>query len=159
MHDPLTALPNRRYLLDRLAAMIAAADPDAVAGICALDLDNFKQVNDTYGHTAGDRVLTALSARLESTAAHHECLLARTGGDEFIVLVGPPADAERLDRVVASLRAALREPFVLDGTASVMTMSIGAVLVQLAGAEVSTLLDRSDRALYAAKAPNSSTRR
>lgn len=158
LHDPLTALPNRRFLLDRLATVIAEADADARAGICALDLDNFKHVNDTYGHSAGDRILTALSARLESAAAQHDCLLARTGGDEFIVLVGPPADAERLDAVVASLRAALREPFTLGGAESTMTMSIGAVLVHPAGAEVSSLLDQSDRALYAAKAPNDGLR-
>ncbi|WP_280347182.1 sensor domain-containing diguanylate cyclase [Nocardia neocaledoniensis] len=158
LHDPLTALPNRRFLLDRLATVIADAATDARAGICALDLDNFKHVNDTYGHSAGDRILTALSARLDSAAARQDCLLARTGGDEFIVLVGPPADQERLDRVVASLRAALREPFTLDGTELTMTMSIGAVLVHLAGADVEGLLDRSDQALYAVKAPNSGFR-
>ncbi|MFC6010472.1 diguanylate cyclase domain-containing protein [Nocardia lasii] len=151
LHDPLTALPNRRYLLDQLNTAITEAAPDAVAGVCALDLDNFKVVNDTFGHITGDRLLAEVSARLEIAATERGALLARTGGDEFIVLTAAPTDRALLDSLVADLRAALTTPFT-DGEARIeVAVSIGAILAPLSGATADTILDTADRALYAAK--------
>lgn len=151
MHDPLTALPNRRHLLDRLDTVIAEAAPDAVAGVLALDLDDFKEVNDSHGHLVGDQLLAALSARLEAAANRHGGLLARTGGDEFIVLVAPPADQDLLDRLVAALHHALAQPFTVGTARIAVAVSVGAVLAPMAGTDAATVLDRADRALYAAK--------
>ncbi|MGM7647978.1 diguanylate cyclase domain-containing protein [Nocardia sp. JW2] len=151
MHDPLTALPNRRYLLDRLHTVIDEADPEARAGVCALDLDNFKEVNDSFGHIVGDKLLAAVSNRLESAAAAHGCVLARTGGDEFVVLAEPPADQDLLDRLVAALHKALSTPVTVDTVSIDVTVSIGAVLIALVGQGPDHLLTRADQALYAAK--------
>lgn len=155
MHDPLTALPNRRHLLDRLHTVIADAAPDAVAGVLALDLNNFKEVNDSFGHIAGDRLLAEVSARLEAAATRHRCLLARTGGDEFIVLAAPPADNDHIDSIVTGMHRALAQPFTVDGARITVAVSIGAVLAPMAGADADAVLDRADRALYAAKTSGS----
>ncbi|OLT09513.1 hypothetical protein BJF78_30645 [Pseudonocardia sp. CNS-139] len=91
LHDPLTGLPNRTLFFERLGAALAVPAAERHVGVCYLDLDGFKAVNDTLGHEIGDRLLAAVAGRLaaELTGAGH--LVARTGGDEFVVLVERPA--------------------------------------------------------------------
>src|SRR3954462_9018244 len=116
-----------------------------------LDLDNFKEVNDTLGHAAGDRLLTGMARRLEQ-ATRREDTFARLGGDEFALVQGrveDPADAEVLARKVL---AALEEPFDLDGRPTVAMASLGIALFPEDGDTSAELLRHADLALYRAKA-------
>ena len=114
VHDPLTGLPNRLLILDRAEQMLAHAQRSSVpVGALFIDLDGFKEVNDTLGHGAGDQLLQAVADRLTATMRAQDSV-GRLGGDEFVVLVdgltvdaGPEVVAERLLKV-------LREPFVLE---------------------------------------------
>lgn len=151
LHDPLTGLPNRRHLLDLLHAAAGAATDNACAGMCFADLDDFKQVNDTYGHRAGDEVLRAVAARLRRHLRHHGCTLARFGGDEFVVFLPPPVDESRLAAIAATLRSALTVPVVIDELRIALSLSVGAVLAPVAHTAADALLDAADRRLYLAK--------
>ncbi len=150
-HDPLTGLANRRGLYTELHSLIGAADPDQKAAVCALDVDGFKAVNDTYGHAVGDQILVELSERLRRCLSPDQDLLARLGGDEFIVVL-PPSAVDRTRKTVELLHAAVIEPFGLpDGPISV-SVSIGAVVTPLHGRRVPELLATADDCLYQAKA-------
>ena len=161
-HDPLTALANRARLRERAAAALGASGEraDRVA-VLVLDLDGFKLVNDSAGHTVGDALLVQVAARLLH-ATRGSDLVARLGGDEFAVLlddVGGDADATRVaDRIVESLG----RPFTVQGTTAVVGVSVGIArggLADLAPSDgtaslepVDALLRDADLALYAAKA-------
>ncbi|MEZ0494487.1 diguanylate cyclase domain-containing protein [Kineococcus sp. TBRC 1896] len=123
--DPLTGLENRRRFSDRTAEAVrdALGTGDAVV-VAFVDLDRFKAVNDTLGHAAGDDLLRGVAARLRSSVREEDCA-ARWGGDEFAVLVTDPQ--ARADDVVERLRAALTEPFRIQGTVVQASASIGAV--------------------------------
>ena len=102
MHDPLTGLPNRRLLDERGAELVGDCDPGRVAILC-IDLDRFKHVNDTFGHRAGDSILTGFTSRLQRTVRGRD-IVARLGGDEFAVLlvdVGPEQARSIADRILA----------------------------------------------------------
>ena len=152
MRDPLTGLPNRVLLLDRLNQGLARAqrggEPMAVM---LLDLDGFKDVNDALGHAAGDRLLRQVGDRLTAMLRAADTL-ARLGGDEFALLqpsVRRAADAEAL---AAKLLAALGAPFDLDGQEVHVGASIGIALFPGDGENAETLLRHADLALYRAKA-------
>ncbi|MCV7055004.1 putative bifunctional diguanylate cyclase/phosphodiesterase [Mycolicibacterium gilvum] len=119
-HDPLTGLPNRILFSERLER--AARDRDFV--LIFVDLDDFKEVNDRYGHAAGDELLCAVGRRLSGCLADGDTL-ARIGGDEFAVLAR--ADRDRLDQVADRLRLALRSPFMVQGSSVRVTASMGVV--------------------------------
>lgn len=149
-HDPLTGLPNRRQLVEVLSAIIAEAGPQDCVGLCFIDLDGFKSVNDTYGHGVGDRLLAAVAQRLSANMS--AILLARVGGDEFVALLGPPCDTDRIGAIAEQLLHALAEPIPVDGHDLVISACIGAIVTPVAGTDAERLLDAADAGLYRAKA-------
>lgn len=151
-HDPLTALPNRRHLLTQLDTLITEAGPDDLAAVCALDMDGFKDINDAFGHTVGDSLLIEVAARLQACLDPETDVLARIGGDEFIAVLPPPADEERVEKTVHLLQAAVEEPFLVADHQIEITISLGAVMSRIAGGAPSDLLTAADNCLYAAKA-------
>ncbi len=162
MHDPVTRLPNRALFFERLTA---ALDPESYEhggsgriGLCYLDLDGFKAVNDTLGHRVGDRLLTAVAERLTrcaEEAAHARAgtpLVARLGGDEFALLVEDSTGTDQLADLAESVLAALQEPFDLSGRRLSVTASIGVVERHAAGTTPTALMQAADTTLYWAKA-------
>ena len=151
-HDPLTGLPNRALLLDRLGQALARAGRrgEPVA-LLFLDLDRFKRVNDGLGHAAGDRLLVAVGERLRACARAGDTV-ARLGGDEFTLLLEGLTDAAEAEAVAAAVAAALEAPVVLDGQPVAVTASIGVALAGPGGAEPAGLLRDADVAMYRAKA-------
>ncbi|EME98598.1 EAL domain-containing protein [Streptomyces mobaraensis NBRC 13819 = DSM 40847] len=154
MHDPVTRLPNRSLFFERLAAALAAAeeDEDARIGLCYLDLDGFKAVNDTLGHRAGDRLLCAVARRLRDCAAEGGHLVARLGGDEFALLVEESAGTEQLVALATAVLAALQRPFEVNGQRLAVSASIGVVERPAAGTHATELMQAADTTLYWAKA-------
>jgi diguanylate cyclase (GGDEF)-like protein len=149
--DGLTGLPNRVLLLDRLQRLLATATRyDRPFAIHYLDLDGFKEVNDTYGHAAGDAVLREVARRLESVVRDSDTV-ARLGGDEFVVVqpqLEHPKDAERL---AARLRAAFEEPITFDRRQMAIGTSIGTSRYPRDGRDITALMSRADEALYRVK--------
>jgi diguanylate cyclase (GGDEF)-like protein/PAS domain S-box-containing protein len=150
LHDALTRLPNRVLLHDRLSHAITAAARDREpVSLLVVDLDRFKEVNDTLGHSAGDRLLQEVSARFRATVRASDTV-ARLGGDEF-ALVLPGADAPAAATTAAKLLAALDRPVVLDGWELPLGASVGIAAYPRHGSDADTLLRRADMAMYAAK--------
>jgi diguanylate cyclase (GGDEF)-like protein len=144
--DELTGLPNRRLFYDRLNATVGEEERLAVAMV---DLDRFKELNDTLGHHAGDLLLEQLGARL-TEAVGEDGLVARLGGDEFALLL-PGAGLARASEIGRRVGAALQHPFEIDGLEVVMDASIGAALYPQHGEDAEGLLQRADVAMYQAK--------
>ncbi|WSQ71657.1 EAL domain-containing protein [Streptomyces xinghaiensis] len=162
LHDPVTRLPNRALFFERLAAALDAAGQDRGGsgriGICYLDLDGFKAVNDTLGHRIGDRLLHAVGQRLAHCAdragygrrgAH---LVARLGGDEFAVLVEESTGTEQLSELADAVLHTLLQPFDLAGQRLSLSASIGVVERAAAGTTTTALMQAADTTLYWAKA-------
>jgi diguanylate cyclase (GGDEF)-like protein len=147
-HDPLTGLANRRRYIEQLEATVYAPGTPACA-VLMIDLDRFKEINDSFGHSVGDDLLCLVGPRLEVALAPGD-LLARMGGDEFAVLL-PGADEARAREVAAALGTALRDAFVLDGMPLHVDASIGIAVCPDHGRDRSLLLARADTAMYAAK--------
>jgi diguanylate cyclase (GGDEF)-like protein/PAS domain S-box-containing protein len=150
-HDALTGLPNRLLLKDRMEQTLAsAARHGNLAAVICLDLDRFKQVNDTYGHVVGDLCLKKLADRLCARLRASDTV-ARSGGEEFTVLLGgltTPADAEL---VVAELLTGIREPFAVDGYNLELSASIGIAIYPDDGTDSPALWRSADTAMYRAK--------
>jgi diguanylate cyclase (GGDEF)-like protein/PAS domain S-box-containing protein len=151
MHDPVTRLPNRTLFFERLAAALRSPTTGRV-GICYLDLDGFKAVNDTLGHAIGDRLLAAVAARLLACVADGGHLAARLGGDEFALLVEESAGTGQLIALADSVLAALQRPFDLEGHRLAVSASIGVVERSAAGTSATGLMQAADTTLYWAKA-------
>ena len=155
-HDPLTNLPNRALLMDRLSQQIALLRRHNLRGaLLFLDLDHFKHINDSLGHPVGDTVLKIITARLEASV-RLEDTVARLGGDEFVVLLsGLEGSRETVEikvrELADTLRELLAEPMSLDGQRLQVTPSIGVALIPDHGATPADLLKRADIALYRAK--------
>ncbi|RLP95438.1 bifunctional diguanylate cyclase/phosphodiesterase [Micromonospora sp. CV4] len=148
-HDALTGLANRRHLLDKGTEQLSGRHADGVTALVLIDLNHFKEVNDTLGHAAGDQVLVQVAERLRG-AAQGSDLVARLGGDEFAVLLrGLPAPAVAAHRA-ETLLAALHEPFELDGM-RISVEASGGISVAPASGGVVELLRRADVAMYQAK--------
>ena len=151
-HDPLTGLPNRALLLDRLHQALAQARRErGRIAVVMLDLDHFKAVNDTFGHAVGDRLLCAVADRLR-TAVRESDTLARFGGDEFTLIqtgLGEPHGAGVFAQKVVD---ALAEPFLIGDQEMRTTTSAGVAIYPEHGAESGPLLEHADIALYRAKA-------
>ncbi|MFQ6398169.1 diguanylate cyclase domain-containing protein [Nocardia sp. KC 131] len=152
-YDSLTDLPNRVLFFDRLAT---ATPP---LGVCYLDLDGFKEINDVWGHTVGDRVLRDVAQRLQASVAPVGGLVARIGGDEFIVLIEKCSGAEELATTSHLLLAALAAPMQIEGRPLVVGASIGAVFVEDRPTEVDELMHAVDTAMYQNKAAGGARRR
>ena len=149
-HDALTGMPNRRLLEDRLEQALARADRQHhKVAILALDLDNFKEVNDTFGHRVGDLVLKSVVARVEARLRASDTL-ARTGGDEFTV-VADVADALGAQVLVSALQLAFALPFEVEGKLVTTGASIGLALYPDDGRTADELRAAADKAMYVAK--------
>src|SRR5450830_919851 len=148
--DPLTALYNRRALFMRAPELLKLATPDSPGALLLIDIDNFKQVNDLHGHSAGDKLLVALSEMIRD-ALPHGALAARLGGDEFVLLLREASN----DAVLAlgnDLRAMFRQmASEAFPTPDAVTLSMGATLFAQPPAGLTTLLELGDAALYASK--------
>lgn len=150
LHDALTGLPNRVLLGERLAQALApnGTQPAPIA-LFLLDLDNFKAVNDTLGHQAGDRLLKEVALRLQSQVRPHDTV-ARLGGDEFALLLQGTL-ADQAITMAERLLAVLAAPWVVDGYTTEVRASIGIALYPGDAADPSLLIHRADVAMYAAK--------
>ncbi|SCL68178.1 diguanylate cyclase/phosphodiesterase [Micromonospora peucetia] len=150
-HDPLTDLPNRALLTERLSAAIdSPARDEGRLGVCFLDLDRFKVVNDSHGHQVGDGLLVAMADRLRLALDGH--LVARLGGDEFVVLVEGTTGTDDAVAVAEAALAAVREPVLVDGHELSVSASIGIVERAVAGTSPGDLMRAADSTLHWAKA-------
>jgi diguanylate cyclase (GGDEF)-like protein/PAS domain S-box-containing protein len=150
-HDPLTQLPNRILFFDQLYEIFDAGEPGERIGLCYVDLDGFKAVNDSLGHDIGDELLVRLATRLHERLAPPGHLVARIGGDEFVVLVADctgPSDALAVAESVLDL---VREPVEIGGHQLRMTASIGVVEQPLTSTDAASLMKAADVTLYQAK--------
>ena len=163
-YDPLTLLPNRRLLLDRLQqALAVSARSKRLGALLFLDLDNFKTLNDTLGHDKGDLLLQQIAQRL-ATCVREGDTVARLGGDEFVVMLEnlslSPADAATQTEIVGEkILAALSQPYALAGHEYHSTSSIGVTLFSDQRETVEDLLKRADLAMYQAKTAGRNTLR
>lgn len=149
-HDPLTDLPNRNLLADRMKTMLALAHRNqTLVAVLFLDLDNFKPVNDLYGHEVGDELLVALSRRLESHLRTSDTL-ARLGGDEFVMVISITNRHEFRD-VIKRLANDLRAPFTLSKGVVRVDGSMGIAVYPHDGDSPDTLLRQADEAMYVVK--------
>lgn len=155
-YDPLTGLPNRRLLRDRLAQALTGSTRDQNHGaLVFIDLDNFKNINDSAGHLTGDELLIQVGQRLKQTVREWDTV-ARLGGDEFVlILKGFPADtasaAARVEKVCEKVRDALNEPYDLNGIDYTGTPSIGVTLFFDHDTSLEVLLSQADMAMFRAK--------
>jgi diguanylate cyclase (GGDEF)-like protein len=146
-HDPLTGAVNRSEFRHRLASALAIGEREVAVAFC--DLDGFKQINDTWGHQAGDVVLVQVAERLRGQLRLGD-ELARLGGDEFTALVRNVPDADAAMHVGGRLPDAVRDPFVVAGQQIRLGLSVG-IALSSADAGADALLGRADEALYLAK--------
>ncbi len=152
LHDALTGLPNRVLLEDRIKiAVRLAARNEQLVGVCFIDLDHFKVINDSLGHKAGDRLLIAFANRLRAELRIGDTL-ARWGGDEFVLLLPDMGSETDIRQVTAKVVTALQQPLDLDGSETRVTFSMGAAIYPVDGSEVETLFSHADRAMFFAKA-------
>jgi diguanylate cyclase (GGDEF)-like protein/PAS domain S-box-containing protein len=159
-HDALTGLPNRLMLLARLEHAVAKARRDqGQGGVLFLDLDRFKQVNDTLGHPAGDALLIAVAKRLRERLRDSDTL-ARLGGDEFVIVLEQPIDRNQIAGLAGALIARLSEPFDLPGgQVARIGASIGIALFPADGTAPDALMKHADAALYESKQGGRGTHR
>jgi len=151
LHDRLTELPNRALFRRRaIAATRAAAADGHRVGVLMLDLNRFKEINDTLGHAHGDLLLQALAARLRGSLRSIDTV-ARLGGDEFAVLLPMLDDTTDAERLARRIVATLHEPFVVQGVTLTVDASVGIACMPDHGADVDLLLQRADVAMYVAK--------
>jgi len=148
--DPLTGLANRRLLVDRLSmAMVHAQREKVGMALLYLDLDGFKEINNTLGHPAGDELLKMVATRLQATV-REEDTVARLGGDEFVIVLGPAGNVDA-GQVAAKVIEAVSQPYVIEGQSARITTSAGIGLYPVHGKDVETLMKSADLALYEAK--------
>jgi len=150
-HDPLTELPNRLLLADRLQQAITNSQRDnTLLAVCYLDLDNFKPVNDRYGHAVGDQLLVNVASRWRGSVRGGDTV-ARLGGDEFVILLNSMDTAGECEAAVSRLMEAITSPFTHGDIAISVSASIGVALFPRDGNTAEDLLGRADAMLYQAK--------
>jgi diguanylate cyclase (GGDEF)-like protein len=149
LHDALTGLPNRILLRSRIDEALAAIEAGGFAVMC-LDLDKFKDVNETLGHPAGDRLLCEVAKRIQSIARRSD-VVARLGGDEFAVIAFAGDDEPGISGLAGRLLDAISQPYEIDGQSVVVGGSIGIALAPADGVTADTLMKKADLALYRAK--------
>jgi diguanylate cyclase (GGDEF)-like protein len=151
LHDPVTGLANRRLLFDRLQHALSRANRQSGrVAVLYIDVDHFKQINDTYGHRVGDLVLQDVARRLESVLREDDTI-ARVGGDEFVVVFEELSDVTEATRIAERARLSMSMPTVVDGEEIPVSASIGVSLSGHPGDDVDSLLRRADDAMYEAK--------
>lgn len=152
MHDPLTGLPNRTLFFDQLAAVFATGEPTDRVGLCFLDLDGFKAINDSLGHDLGDRLLVVVAQRLADSVSARGHLVARMGGDEFVILINRSGGPQEVIEVAeVALTTVARAVQVGDQQLEV-SASIGLVEGPLIDTSPADLMKAADATLYWAKA-------
>jgi len=150
-YDPLTDLPNRVLLRDRLTRVLAAAQRNSrLAALLMLDLDRFKNINDSLGHSVGDAVLQAVAERLRSCVREADTV-ARLGGDEYIVVMADMGDAQDVATAAKKILEAFSLPVIAGGKELGVTLSIGISVFPLDGTDEQTLMKNADSAVYSAK--------
>lgn len=151
-YDTLTQLPNRRLLFERLGQTIATAQSTGQrVALLYLDLDRFKEVNDSLGHNKGDELLVAAAKRLKACIRHSDTL-ARQGGDEFTIVLGELDSADTAERIARDIMESLSHPFHLDTDQAYISTSIGIAFFPEDGDSSEALFTAADQAMYAAKA-------
>jgi diguanylate cyclase (GGDEF)-like protein len=149
-HDALTGLGNRILLAEATARVLEAAGPDPNVAMLLLDLDGFKEVNDTLGHDAGDRLLVIVAERLRVVAADAPAVI-RLGGDEFVVLLSGVLGAAGAVAAAEQIRIVLRQPIIIANLPVEIDASVGVAVSPQHGSDLTTLLKRADVAMYDAK--------
>ncbi len=156
-HDALTGLPNRSLIQDRIAQALTRADRgNHRLAVMFIDIDNFKNINDTLGHDAGDELLREVSRRLRASVRGHDTI-ARQGGDEFIVLLDQIDDHQGATRVAQKILDALRAAFMVGGTGHHVSGSIGISIFPEDGSDAQTLLKNADTAMFHGKSLGKNT--
>lgn len=157
LHDELTGLPNRAQLEQHLErALHQCRLTGKRLAVLFIDLDHFKEVNDTLGHQAGDKLLQAVSERLQANL-RAEDMLARLGGDEFVIVVEPIQAVDNAARVASNVVEALTTPFVIGDTPVTIGVSVGIAIFPADGSDGVSLLQAADAAMYRAKAAGRNT--
>lgn len=151
LNDPLTGLANRRLLADRLSmALVHARRNRSALAVLYLDLDGFKQINDTLGHGAGDALLKMVAERLVATV-REEDTVARVGGDEFIIALWHISDTDYAATVALKVIEAVAQPYAIEGHTVRITASAGVGIYPIHGEDADTLMQSADLVLYEAK--------
>jgi diguanylate cyclase (GGDEF)-like protein/PAS domain S-box-containing protein len=150
-YDVLTRLPNRSLFADRFAQAVAHCKREqALLAVCYLDLDGFKEVNDSFGHEAGDRLLVEVAARIKSRL-REEDTVSRLGGDEFALLIGDVHSVDQVEQAMARIHAAIAQPYHIDALSITIAASSGVTIFPMDEADPDTLLRHADQAMYQAK--------
>lgn len=150
-HDALTGLPNRRLLLDHFTEAVArAARQHLQAVLLFLDLDDFKRINDTFGHAAADRLMQQFASRLTACIRSSDTA-CRYGGDEFVVLLPDIAGPEQAVAATEKIHSQLATPYIIGGTMIRMTASIGMAIYPIHGKDCVELIEAADMAMYCDK--------
>ncbi len=152
LHDPLTGLPNRTLFFETLSEVFGTAGPEQRVGLCFIDLDGFKTINDSLGHDLGDRLLKVIGRRLTDCVAGHGHLVARMGGDEFVILVDSGGGLDDAVEVAELALAAVSAPVHVGDQQLAVSASIGIVECPANETSVSELMKAADTTLYWAKA-------
>ncbi|OBP13530.1 hypothetical protein A5320_18405 [Rheinheimera sp. SA_1] len=156
-HDSLTGLPNRLYFQQQLSSSIQQAlQHQKIMALMFIDLDNFKTVNDSFGHDYGDEVLQMVSTRMQQVLREHD-VLCRLGGDEFAVLLTELGDIRHAESLADRLIAAVRQPMFIREQLMPVGATIGLAFCPLDAAEPAMLLQKADEAMYAAKRAGKNT--
>jgi two-component system cell cycle response regulator len=151
LHDALTGLPNRRLLIDRLSLAIAHARRNKrTMAVMFLDLDGFKQINDTLGHDAGDALLRLVAARLVA-GVRQEDTVARVGGDEFVIALWESGHVDGVAKVASKIIQAVSQPYNIQDRGVSITASVGVGIYPTHGEDAETLMKSADLTLYEAK--------
>ncbi|MCK9284518.1 MAG: EAL domain-containing protein [Rhodocyclaceae bacterium] len=150
-YDELTGLPNRRMFYDRLAQEIKKADrAQLIVALLFVDLDRFKEVNDTLGHRIGDALLVEAAQRIQRCVRETDTV-ARLGGDEFVIILAEVASTASIDRIANNILGALADVFTLESETVYLSASIGITLYPQDATEIEDLLKEADQAMYLAK--------
>src|SRR3954462_10570650 len=149
-YDALTGLPNRNLLHDRLRQAVHSQRNPRNIAVVFMDLDHFKFVNDSLGHSTGDKLLKAMGERLRSVLREGDTV-GRVGGDEFVLILNDQSNEEVIYRAMQRITAKVSEPLTLDGKEMYVTCSAGISLYPQHGPDVDTLLKHADAAMYRAK--------
>ncbi|MEE4155219.1 MAG: EAL domain-containing protein [Erythrobacter sp.] len=155
LHDGLTGLPNRKLFTEQLASTLARRKADERLMVAYIDLDDFKMVNDTLGHPAGDALLRLVADRLREDLP--DALIARLGGDEFAVLIDGIDDKASLGSIADGLQRSFERPLMIEGQVASCGASIGIAMAPVDGEDGITLMKNADLALYRAKHEGKST--
>ncbi len=151
LHDELTGLPNRRFVMDELERQLEVVAHRSCAAVLFVDIDHFKRINDALGHDGGDRVMAEIARRLRA-AMRATDFVGRTGGDEFVVIARPIHDEHEMRGLAERIIGAMADPVRLDGHTRRVSVSVGGALMHADDPSVREVLARADASMYRAKA-------